>query len=57
MKYWDGLVYNFYSNRTLFLKDKEAVYDYDRKLHFTYGDLEERSQYVAGYLINTLGVK
>ena len=55
--FWSGFVYNFYGNRNAFLKNREAVYDYDCKLHFTYGDLDERSDRVAGYLTKKLGVK
>ena len=57
MDFWSGLVYNFYGNRNAFLRDKEAVYDYDRNLHVTYGELEERSSRIAGYLTRRLGVK
>lgn len=57
MDFWSGLVYNFYGNRNAFLRDKEAVYDYDRNLHVTYGELEERSSRIAGYLTRQLGVK
>lgn len=57
MDFWSGLVYNFYGNRNAFLKDKEAVYDYDRDLHVTYGELDERSSRIAGFLTKRLGVK
>lgn len=57
MDFWSGLVYNFYGNRNTFLKDKEAIYDYDRDLHVTYGELDQRSSRVAGFLTKRLGVK
>ena len=35
---------------------REAVYDYDRKLRYTYGDLEDRSNLLANYLFEKLNV-
>ena len=47
--------YSFFRSRIS--PEKEAVYDYDNKIHYTYGDLEDRANLLANYLVEKLNVK
>lgn len=57
MDYGVGAVFNVYGNRMTYLENKEAIYDYDTGVHYTYGDLRSRSARIAAYLTKKLGLK
>ena len=42
--------------RTLRSPEREAIYDYDNQKHYTYGDLDQRAEKLANYLVNVLGL-
>jgi fatty-acyl-CoA synthase len=47
--------YSFFRSRIS--PDREAVYDYDRNIHYSYGDLEYRANVLANYLVDELNIK
>ncbi|SHJ80791.1 fatty-acyl-CoA synthase [Dethiosulfatibacter aminovorans DSM 17477] len=47
--------YSFFRSRIS--PEKEAVYDYDNEIHYTYGDLENRANTLANFLVEKVHVK
>ncbi len=50
-------IHNLMRQRVRFSHSHEAVYDYDTNLRYTYGDMELRSDKLAHFLVNVLGLK
>ncbi|MCT4566649.1 MAG: acyl--CoA ligase [Maledivibacter sp.] len=48
---------NYSLFRSRISPEREAVYDYDNKIHYTYGDLENRANLLANYMVEKLNVK
>lgn len=55
--YDNETIHNLMRQRVRFSKIHEAVYDYDTKTGYTYGDMEERSDKLAHFLVNVLGLE
>lgn len=48
---------NLIEYRTRFSRNNEAIYDYDNNKHYTYGDMDKRSDKLAWFLTQKLGLK
>ncbi len=56
-EYDNSLIYNFFNNKMYFFKDREAVFDYDEGRHYTYGELDRRSDCIGTWLKEKLGLQ
>lgn len=52
-----GWIGNYSYFRSRISSEKEAIYDLDNHMHYTYGDLDNRSNIVANYMAEKLGIK
>lgn len=48
---------NMCSHRARISGSREAIYDYDKNIHYTYADLDDRSERLAAFLVEKLGLR
>lgn len=53
----DKWIGNYSLFRSRISPEREAVYDYDNKIRYTYSDLEKRSNLLANYMVEKLNIK
>lgn len=57
MDFGSSFSFKFYKNRITFLENKTAILDYDTKKEYRYSDLTERSDRMAFYLTQVVGLR